>query len=85
MRKNIETILATRLSWPSIITPRANAQVSRTARRGLLVVPEPLAKGMSSGKILSAERDCRMRGPPRKEAMAEERVAAMTPASIKKS
>ena len=32
----------------------------------------------------SAANDCRMRGAPRKDAMAEDRVAAITPAVIRK-
>ena len=36
-------------------------------------------KGKRKGKIRSPAMDCRMRGAPRNEAMAEDRVAAMTP------
>ena len=44
-----------------------------------------MAKGVRKGKMRSPDMDWRMRGAPRKEAMAEERVAAMTPASISTS
>ena len=58
---------------------------SKTPLRGFPVEPYPLAKGSKKGKIRSADRDCKIRGAPRKDAMAEDRVAAMTPALMKNS
>jgi len=55
---------------------------SRTPLLGFWVTPTPLAKGFKTVKILSLAIDCKILGAPKKDAMAEESVAAITPAVI---
>ena len=57
---------------------------SSTPLLGLLVAPSPFAKGRRKGKIRSEAKDCKILGAPKKDAMAEERVAAITPAVTRK-
>ena len=57
----------------------------RIPRLGFREGPSPFAKKSRNGKIRSLARDWRIRGAPIKEAMAEERVAAMTPAHTNES
>ena len=78
----MDTTGAIRFRFPSEMVRTAMPPESRTPRRGFEVAPVPLAKGLSKEKMRSAARDWRMRGAPRNEAMADDRVAAMTPASI---
>ena len=82
MRKNIETIGAITFRLPSMMVASAMPALSRMPRRGFSDGPCPLASGVKKRKILSPASDCRMRGAPRNEAIAEDRVAAKTPASI---
>ena len=58
---------------------------SKTPLRGLPAGPYPLAKGNKNGKIRSPDKDCKIRGAPRKDAIAEDNVAAITPALIRNS
>jgi len=58
---------------------------SKTPRLGFQVGPEPFANTARKGKVRSPANDCRMRGAPRKEAIAEDKVAAITPAVTRKS
>ena len=81
----METTGAMMLSLPRPMVAKAIVVESRTPRRGLLPSPCPLAKGSKKEKMRSADKDCKMRGAPKNDAMAEERVAAITPAVIRKS
>ena len=72
-----------RLRLPMAATVKAMTRDNQTPLRGLLAGPSPLAKGFKTLNIRSLARDWRIRGAPRKDAMAEERVAAITPALIK--
>ncbi len=58
---------------------------SNTPLRGFWPVPVTLAKGNKNGKIRSADNDCRIRGAPKNDAIAEDSVAAITPALIRNS
>ena len=63
---------------------KGDSRSQQDAPPGVVGRPLTAAKGVRTENMRSAARDCRMRGAPIKEAMAEERVAAMTPASMKK-
>ena len=70
--------------FPSPMVKMAIPAASSTPLLGFLVAPSPLAKGRRKGKIRSDARDCKILGAPKKDAMADESVAAMTPADIRK-
>ena len=79
----MDTTGAITFKSPIAMVARAIPPESRTPRRGFPYAPYPFAKGRRKGNMRSSERDCRMRGAPRKEAMADERVAAKTPALMR--
>ena len=85
IRKNMETTGAMMFNLPSPMVAKAIAADSKTPRRGLPAAPYPLANNSRKGKIRSPERDCKILGAPRKDAMAEDRVAAITPARMRNS
>ena len=75
----MDTIGAIRFNLPIAIVHNAIDPDSRTPRRGLSDAPTPFAKGFKTGNMRSPESDWRIRGAPRKDAMAEDNVAAITP------
>ena len=70
-------------NFPNAIVAKAIPAESKTPLRGFWVVPDPLAKGSKNGNIRSPDNDCKIRGAPRKDAIADDRVAAITPALIR--
>ncbi len=81
----MDTMGAIRFNLPMAIVHNAIVPEKRTPRRGLSDAPTPFAKGFKNGNMRSPDKDWSMRGAPKKEAMAEDSVAAITPATIKKS
>ena len=79
MRKNIDTTGAMTLTDPSETVTRAIPIVSSVARRGLLPLPSPFANGPMRGYTRSDAIDWRILGAPRNDAMADDRVAEITP------
>ena len=79
----MDTTGAITFRLPSAMVAHGDHQ-ARAARRagGWPWARPPWRTGSRNGKTRSPASDCRMRGAPRNEAMAEDRVAAMTPASI---
>ena len=82
MRKNIETTEAMVFRSPTMIVTTAIRPVSTTARRGFAVAASTTAKGPSPLNNRSLASACRIRGAPRNEASADDRVADSTPAPM---
>ena len=75
---------ATRFRFPRAIVVKAMPAERTTPHRGLPVGPNPFAKGKRKGNIRSPAKDWRIRGAPKNDAIAEDKVAAITPASMRK-
>jgi len=69
-----------RFNCPRETVMTAMIPESKTPLLGLFETPEPFENGSRTLKILSLAMDCKIRGDPKKEAMADESVAAITPA-----
>mgnify|MGYP003719175897 CR=1 FL=1 len=81
-RKNIDTTDAMALRSPTTIVKTAITPVSITARRGLPVPASTAANGPNPLNSRSLASACRIRGAPRNDASADDRVADSTPAPM---
>ena len=70
------------LRSPTTIVKTAISPVSTTARRGLPLPGSTTANGPSPVNSRSLASACRIRGAPRNDASAEDRVADRTPATM---
>ncbi len=81
----METTGAITFKFPSPMVVKARPAESNTPLRGFWALPAPLAKGSKNGKIRSPDNACKIRGAPKNDAIAEDKVAAITPALMRNS